>query len=107
MGIKLKMPFSDYVAIQKLPKTGDATKFVTIFAFQMEGTGRTGTRRKEWLYSGTQEAIDKKAGIDGLTPRQQRALESLLRAIEQELKDSGERIYETADRQLPIWGQKK
>jgi hypothetical protein len=105
--IKLKKPFADYVSVDELPKTGDATKFIGIFPFQIEGSSKTETRRIEWSYSGTQAAIDKKAGVDGLTPRQQRALESLLHAIERELGQKGERVYETPGQKLPIWGKKK
>jgi hypothetical protein len=101
MAIELERPFRDYVTVEELPRTGDARKFVTLFMFQLEGTNRTETRRNEWSYSGTQEAVDQNAGVDGLAPRQQRSIEQLERAITQE----GGRIYASADSKLPIWAK--
>jgi hypothetical protein len=105
--MKLSKPFREYVSVEKLPKTGDTTRFVAIFPFQIEGSDRIETRRVEWPYSGTQAAVDEKAGVDGLTPRQQRAVEHLHRVIENELKASGGRIYETPGQKIPVWGKKK
>ncbi len=103
MAIELKKPFSHYVAIEELPKTGDARKFVTVFVYQVEGTNRTETRKIEWSYSGTQEAIDQKAGVDGLTGRRQRSIEQLEQVVARE----GGRVYETDGSKIPIWGTKK
>jgi hypothetical protein len=106
--MKLSKPFSEYVSVEKLPvRGGGATKFVVVFPFQIEGTDKIETRRLEWPYSGTQAAVDEKAGVDGLTPRHRRALEHLQRVIENELKASGGRIYETPGQKIPVWGKKK
>lgn len=107
MGIELKKPFSSYIAFEELPRTGDARKFVAIFPFQVEGTNQMQDRRMEMRYSGTQEAIDEKKGVDGLTPRKKQIIEQLERVVADEIKANGDRLYESGDTRFPIWGKKK
>jgi hypothetical protein len=107
MAIELKKPFSHYVAVDELPKTGDARKFVVNFPYQIEGTAKTGRRFVEWSYTGTQEAIDQNSGLDGLARRQQRAIEQLERSIAKEVAASGDRIYDSPDQKIPLWGTKR
>jgi len=57
-------------------------------------------------YSGTQEAIDQKAAIDGAAGRMQRALDQWERIVRDELATRGGRIYEKPGQKIPIWGKK-
>lgn len=107
MGIELKRPFSEYVAIDELPATGDAKKFVAHFVFQLEGTTKTETRSIEWSYSGTAQAIDQKNGVDGLRGRRQRALQQLERSVSAELDEIDDRVYDSPESKIPIRGKKR
>ena len=106
MGIELRKPFGQYVAVSELPKTGDATKFVVEFPFQIEGTSSIQSRHKTWTYSDTLRAIDEKAGADGLSDRRGTTTEQLRRAIAEELDQTGARLYDSPDTKFPIWGKK-
>lgn len=107
MTLELKKPFRTYVAVDELAPTGDARKFVANLPFQREGTIKMEHRRHEWTYSGTQTAIDQKNGVDGVPARTEVEVARLQRAVEDELKKSGERLYEVSDTKFPVWGKKK
>lgn len=85
--------FMSRVAEEELPKTGDARKFLLSLVYELEGTNRTERRTLEWRYSGTQEAIDQKNGVDGYRGRHEREVESFRQGIERELNERGERLY--------------
>ena len=85
----MKKPFKDYVAVDMLPKTGDATNFVVSFPYQIEGTIRTERKQLPVVYTDTQAAIDAKNGItDGLAQQKEQAIATLERGIAQELRMS-------------------
>ena len=107
MGIQLKKPFSTYVAFEELPRTGDARKFLAIFPFQVEGTNQMQDRRVAMSYSGTQEAIDQKNGVDGLMLRKKQTIEQLERIVSDEMKANRGRLFESADTKFPIWAKAK
>lgn len=108
MGFELKKPFKEYVAVDDLPKTRDATVFVVSFPYLIEGTIKTERRQLQIAYTGTQEAIDAKNGIkDGLAKQKERAIATLERGIATDLRRSGGRIYETQEQKLPVWGKTK
>jgi hypothetical protein len=77
------------------------------FSFQHEGTQKIASRRIEWTYSGTQEAVDQKAQVDGAALRQQREIWRLEKSIDTELKSTGARIYSTQETRFPIWSRPK
>jgi hypothetical protein len=104
MALDISKPFDSYVTQQELPRTGDARKFETRLTYEIEGTGRTEYRRVEWRYSGTQEAVDRNAGVDGLKGRREGAVAQLRAAVEKELKEGGFRLYADGDRPMLIRG---
>lgn len=104
MTIEISKPFEAYVAEEELPRTGDARKFAIHVPYEIEGTNRTSRWRAEWRYSGTQEEIDRKSGVDGLGPRRAREISALLTTIENDLRASGERLYEPEGRRLLVRG---
>lgn len=69
MTIQTAKPFASYVAERELPRAGDARKFEFHFLYQVEGTSEIASYHWPWRYSGTQEAIDEKAGVDGYAGR--------------------------------------
>lgn len=107
MGFELKKPFKEYVAVDVLPKTGDATNTVITFPYQIEGTKRTEREQFGLAYTDTQAAIDAKNGINGLARQHEEAIATMERAIAQKLKLSGDRIYDSPDQRMAIWGKKK
>lgn len=104
MTIQISKPFESYVAEEELPRTGDARKFKMYMPYEIEGTNKTSSWQREWRYSGTQEAIDQKNGVDGLSGRRQREMAMLRTAIEKELRSAGERLHEVEGRNLLIRG---
>ena len=108
MGFELKKPFKEYVAVDMLPKTRDATNFVVSFPYQIKGTMQTERKQLSVAYSDTQAATDANNGVkDGLAQRKERAIATLERGIAQELRKSGERIYDVPGRKMAIWAKKK
>ena len=102
MTIQISKPFSTYITVEELPKTRDRRDFVFYLPFQVEGTNRQAREQWPWSYSGSQEAIDLKAGIDGLTVRSERELEAFRRYIERELEQGGYRLYTDGERPVLI-----
>lgn len=104
MAIEISKPFESYVTHRELPRTGDARRFETRLTYEIEGTGRTESRQLEWTYSGTQEAIDQKAGVDGLKGRRERATAQLRAVLKKELDAARFRLYADGDRPMLIRG---
>jgi hypothetical protein len=105
MSITLAKAFAAYVVERELPRTADARIFELIFLFRVEGTLHTGARRYEWRYFGTQEAIDQRAGKDGLSERHRQAVEAFERSILRELQSRGQRLYSQEGETMPILGE--
>jgi hypothetical protein len=70
--IQIAKPFPSYIAAEELAKTRDSRDFVFHLPFEIEGTNCTERMQWPWSYSGTQEAIDVKTGIDGLNCSQRK-----------------------------------
>ena len=106
MGIELKKPFKDYVAIEMLPVTRDATNFVLHFVYQIESTIKTERKQLPVAYTGAQAQLDVNNGIaDGLDLQKERAIAALERSIAQELQSKNERLYEVPGQKIPVWGK--
>ena len=104
MPIQITKPFSAYIAVEELPKTRDRRDFLFHLPFEIEGTNRTERAQWPWSYSGTQETIDQKAGIDGLIARSERELKAFRQHLEHELAKNGQRLYADGDRPMLIRG---
>jgi hypothetical protein len=90
--------------VQELPKTRDSRDFVYHLPLEIEGTNRTERMQWPWSYSDTQEAIDLKAGIDGLVARSELELKAFRKHIELALERGGQRLYADGDRSMLIRG---
>jgi hypothetical protein len=106
MGIELKKPFKDYVVMDMLPVTRDATNFVLHFVYQIEGTIKTERKQLPVTYTGTQAQLDANKRVDGLALQKERAIAALERGIARELQLKNERLYEVPGQKMPIWGKK-
>ena len=102
MSLQIAKPFSTYIAVEELPKTRDSRDFLFHLPFEIEGTNSTERAQWPWSYSGTQEAIDEKAGIDGLIARSERELKAFRQHLERELAKNGQRLYADGDRPMLI-----
>lgn len=91
--IQTKKALGEYVAIEELQATGDARKFVAHLPFKREGSIKIETMRWLWKYSGTQEEIDRRAGVDGAEQLKVAQVEAFRRFVESELERAGERLY--------------
>jgi hypothetical protein len=104
VSIEISKPFASYLAIEELPKTRDAREFKITLPFEVEGTSRIEQMSHSWSYSGTQEAVDQKAAVDGLSSRRERAIDGFKRAVEIELTRERMRLYAVEGRLLLIRG---
>lgn len=107
MTIQITKPFSAYIAVEELPKIADRRDFIFHLPFEIEGTNRTARAQWPWSYSGTQEAIDQKANIDGLIALSGRELKAFRRHLEQELATKEQWLYADGDRPMLIRGDVK
>jgi len=105
--IQITKPFSAYIAVVELPKIADRRDFIFQLPFEVEGTNRAEKEQWPWSYSGTQEAIDQKADIDGVIARSEQELKAFRRHLEQELVAKGQRLYADGDRPVLIRGNVK
>jgi hypothetical protein len=105
--IQITRPFFAYIAVEELPKIADRRDFIFHLPFEIEGTNRTERAQWPWSYSGTQEAIDQKADVDGLIARSELELKAFRRHLEQELATKGQRLYADGDRPRLIRGSVK
>ena len=101
MTLQISKPFESYVAVDELPRTGDARKFVFNLPYEIEGTNRMGQFSRQWKYSGTQEAIHGAKGLETLRRSEMQAFE--LQVI-RELRASRERLYAQGDRPILVRG---
>lgn len=106
MANEIAAKFADYVFPQDFPRIGDAHKFVFRLPFVIEGSDRAGEIEWPWSYSDTQEAIDQKAGVDGLRIRFEQEMDAFRRHVEKELAESGQRLYAVAGTPLLVRGPK-
>jgi hypothetical protein len=105
MPIRTDRPFERYVLARELPRTGDSRKFELVLVYRVAGSERTAFIRWAWTYSGTQEAIDTAAGVEGYEARYKRQLAAFERHVINELKASGCCLYSVPGEELPEWGK--
>jgi len=89
MSIQTEKPFSLVRHWAGSSEDGPRAKIRVLLPYQIEGFNKTAFCRWDRKYSGTQEQVDQKAGVDGYAGRRDRELRSFQRHVEQDLKTKG------------------
>ena len=102
MTLDITKPFESYVAVDELPRTGDARNFAFTLPYQVEGTHFMTKISREWKYSGAQEAVRGAAGLEELRKSEMRTFKL---QVMRELRVSGERLYAQGEQPMLVRGR--